>query len=156
MTVLGSIALAALAGLNPWVVLLITLGLASFTRHAPLGGPLAALGGPVALAVVGLVLGVEVVASKVRRTASAIAWLNRVAAAAAGALLVASLAVDGAPPPPWLFVAGALAASAVRFARHAFSHRLDRLLRPFGYIATGIASDVLAGTLAAAVFAIKP
>jgi hypothetical protein len=159
MTASGVLVLAALAGLNPWIVLLLVAGLATYTPHATLAEPFAAARGTPLVVALGVLVGVEVVASKLRRVAAAVDWLNAAAGAATGALLGAALGA-GAEAGTWVMAAGAALALAVRLARQALVAPLGRKLAPYGEhgarMLLGIAADVLAGTLAAGVFALKP
>ena len=149
--------LAALAGLNPWLVLLLAVGLGTFTRHAMLVGPLAGFDDWRAMVAVALVLGVELVTAKVRRTAR---WTDRVDAMAGlvvGALLVTGLAGPGGEEPAgWLAALGALAALALRLGRWRLTQSVRDALRPWGHVAVGIMADMLAGAAGAALFAVKP
>lgn len=141
------------------MVLLIVAGLAAFTRHAPLTGPLETLaaGSVLGVAVIGLLLGVELVVSKVRSTAAVAERANLVASTVTGGLLAVSLQVDGGQVPPlWLAAPGAAAALVVRLARQRVTTALRAALRPWAHVAVGIASDVLAGSATAAIFAVKP
>ena len=155
MSGVGTVILAALAGLNPWVVLVIVVGLATFTRHAPLNAPYSQVANTLGLVAFGAVLGIEVVVSKLRAAARFVEPVNVPAAAVTGALLPLALMPAG-EDVTWLVLPGLVVALAVRWGRYRFARQLDRWLRPMGHIAAGIASDLLAGTLTAAVFAIKP
>jgi hypothetical protein len=156
MTAWGVLGLAALAGLNPWLVLLLTAGLATFTRHAPVTAEaLSALGLPV-IGVLALLLGVDLVASKVQHLTRVVEWVDLVGGAAAGALLGAVL-VAGAPMSGWWVIPVAAAVAVLaRLARWAVRRPVERSLKPLGHVAMSIFSDLLAGTLCAGVFAIKP
>ena len=154
MTGISTVLLAALAGLNPWVVLVIVVGLATFTRHAPLNEPYSQGATLVGLAIVAAVMGIEIVVSKVRRAARFLEPVSLAAAMGAGAGLPLALL----PPTEdvwWLVPVGLAVALVVRLGRYRMGRGLDRWLRPMGHIAAGILSDLLAGTLTAAIFAVK-
>jgi hypothetical protein len=139
------------------MVLLMVAGLAAFTRHAMLVGPLSLLTAWGGLVAVGLLLGVELVTAKVRRTANWTERADAVAAGIVGALLATSLAgADGDAAPPWLAVPGAVAALVVRLGRWRVVVGVRDALRPWGHVAVGIGADVLAGAAVAALFAVKP
>ena len=153
MTVVGALALSALSGLNPWVVLVIVTGLAAYTRHAPLNPEFAPLGTTVGLAVFGAVMGIEVVVSKLLKAARFMEPATMAATAVTGALVPLAL-VAGAER--WYVLPGLALAVGTRMLRHQSIPALNRWLRPFGHVAASIVSDLVAGCLAAAVFAIKP
>jgi hypothetical protein len=155
MTGVSTIILAALAGLNPWVVLAIVVGLATFTRHAPLNEPYSQAAGALGLSVLGLLLGVDVVVSKLRDATRFVEPVTVPAAAIAGALFPLAL-LTPTGNEALLVGVGLLAALAARCARYWLTRRLERPLNPMGHVATGMLSDLVAGTLTAAVFAIKP
>ena len=151
----GTVALAALAGLNPWVVLVIVVGLATYTRHAPLNQPYSEVANVLGLVLFAVFLGVEVLLSKLKRVARWLEVVNVPAAAATGALLPLALI----PPQEdviWLVLPGLAVALALRWARLRAAPRLDRWLRPYGHVAASMAADLIAGVGTAAVFAIKP
>lgn len=157
MTGIGALMLGALAGLNPWVVLVIVVGLAAYTRHAPLNPEFAGAGTTTGVVVLGAVLGIEVVVSKVRRAARLIEPVSATAAAVAGALLPLALVPPGGGiDPAWLVVPGLGAALGARALRARAARRLDGWLTPYGHVAASMGSDLIAGCLTAAVFAIKP
>ena len=152
----GTLALAALAGLNPWVVAVIVVGLATFTRHAPLNAPYSDAANAVGLAVFGALLGLDVVLSKLKRAARVAEPFNVAAAAAIGALLPLALLPAAQEDVVWVVLPGLALALGMRWARHGAGRRLDTWLRPFGHVAASMAADLVAGTLTAAVFALKP
>lgn len=147
-------ALAALAGLNPWVVLVIVTGLATYTRHAPLNEPYSQVTNPAGPAVFAALLGIEVVASKLKRVAQFIEAITLPAAAVTGALLPLAL-VPHDDHVVWLVPSGLGVALALRWARNRSGTRLNRWLQPYGYIAAGMAGDLIAGVGTAAVFAVR-
>jgi hypothetical protein len=153
VTVIGALLLSALAGLNPWVVLVIATGLASFTRHAPLNSDFAPMGTTAGIAVFAAILGVDVVVSKLRRAARFVEPVSMAASAVAGALLPLALVPNA---EPWYALPGLLLAAGIRFLRHRSARVLNQWLRPFGHVAASIFADLLAGCLTAAVFAAKP
>ena len=153
------ILVVAAAGLNPWLTLLITAGLATFTRYAPLAPPFDTLvngyGRPL-LAVLALVLGIEVVVGKIPRFARLAERVDLSAAGLAGALLGAALpSALRAAGWPWAAAGGAVIAMAVRFGRRRAVVVLNQRLWRFGYIGVGIAANVLAGIATAAAFAMS-
>jgi hypothetical protein len=182
VTGISTVLLAALAGLNPWVVLVIVVGLATFTRHAPLNEPYSQGATIVGLAIVAVAMGIEIVVSKLRRAARFVEPVSLAAAVGAGAGLPLALL----PPTEdalwlvpvglvvalvarlaryrlargldkWLRPMGHIAASIVSdlAARYRLARGLDKWLRPMGHIAASIVSDLAAGTLTAAIFALK-
>ena len=154
MTGWGTVSLAACAGLNPWVVLVIVVGLATYTRHAPLNAPYSEAANAIGLAVFGAFLGIEVVLSKLKRVARYLEVVNLPAAAVTGALLPLALV----PPSDdiiWLVLPGLVIALALRWARHRAGTQLDRWLNPLGHVAASMAGDLIAGVGTAAVFALK-
>jgi hypothetical protein len=154
VTAISTLLLAALAGLNPWIVLVIVVGLATFTRHAPLNEPYSQGATVVGLALFAVVMGIEIVVSKLRRAARLVEPVSLAAAMGAGAGLPLALL----PPTEdalWLIPVGVVVALVVRLARYRLSRRLDTWLRPMGHVATSILSDLVAGTLTAAVFVLK-
>ena len=155
MTGVSAVILAALAGLNPWVVLVIVVGLATFTRHAQLNEPYSRAATLVGLAIFAAVMGIEIVVSKLRRAARFVEPINLAAAMGTGAGLAPALL----PPNEdalWLVPVGLFVALVVRVGRYRLTRWLNTYLRPMGHIAASIISDLLAGTLAAAIFALKP
>ena len=150
----GTVALAALAGLNPWVVLVIVVGLATYTRHAPLNQPYSAVGTVFGLALCAAFLGVEVVLSKLKGVAKWLEVVNVPAAAVTGALLPLAL-ISPAEDLIWLVLPGMVIALAARYARLRAEPRLNRWLRPYGHIAASMAADLVAGVGTATVFAVK-
>ncbi len=153
MTVVGALLLSALAGLNPWIVLVIVVGLAAFTRHAPLNPDFAPMGTAAGLAAFAAVLGVDVVVSKLRWAARFVEPVSMAASVVTGALLPLALVPNA---EPWYAIPGLLLAAGVRFLRHRSIRVLNQWLRPFGHVAASIFADLLAGCFAAAVFAAKP
>ena len=154
MTGWGTATLAALAGQNPWVVLVIVVGLATFTRHAQLNTPYSEAANVVGLALFAIVLGVEVVLTKIKRIARWLEVINVPAAAVTGALVPLALI----PPREdviWLVLPGIAIALASRWARLWAAKALDRWLRPMGHIAAGMIADLIAGAGTAAVFAVN-
>jgi hypothetical protein len=153
----GVLLLAAAAGLNPWMVLFTVAGLATFTRHAALAGPLEPLQGVPHVVGLGLLLGIELVVSKVRRTAELAESVNLLAGGIAGALLATGLWLGtGEAPPAWLAAPGAAAALGVRLLRRRVTRAVREALRPWAHVAVGMGSDVAAGATTAALFALKP
>ena len=150
----GVMALAGLAGLNAWVVLVIVVGLAAFTRHAPLNQPYSAVATVFGLALCAALLGVDVILSKLKGVARWLEVVNVPAAAVTGALLPLALI----PPTEdliWLVLPGMVIALAARWARFRAVPRLNRWLRPYGHIAASMSADLLAGVGTAVVFAVK-
>jgi hypothetical protein len=153
----GAFALAAAAGLNPWLTLLLTVGLAAFTpyvRLTPAAAPLASPGLVVLLAVL---LGVEVVASKIPRLQRPTERLGGPAAALVGGLL--GLIVPNAllPIAPALaFLLGAVVAFATRLGRRWVALRLREPLRGyrFGYAFATLVTNTLAAVVTVAALAI--
>jgi len=156
MGAVGVLLLAALCGLNPWVVLVIVVGLATHTRHAPLNQPFSELANTLGIVVFAAILGIDVVVSKLRRAARLVEPVNMAAAAVTGALLPLALLAQDSQNAAWFVVPGLAIAVAVRYLRQRSANRLNQWLRPYGHVAAGIVSDVLAGSFTAAVFAIKP
>ena len=154
MTGWGTVTLAALAGLNPWVVLVIVTGLATFTRHAPLNAPYSEGANTIGLVAFGAALGIEVVLSKLARVARYLEAVNVPAAAVTGALLPLAL-ISPADDVVWLVLPGMVIALGLRWTRLRASTYLDRWLRPFGHVAASMAADLIAGVGTAAVFAVK-
>ncbi len=149
----GIVLLIGTAGLNPWLTVLIVTGLATYTRHAQLTDAFAPLLQLPVLLFLALLLGVEVVVGKVPRFRDLTEVVNLFGAAAAGAWLCLSVP---SPLMGWqgaLF--GAFGAVSVRLLRQWGAHWTDRLLRPHGYIAAVIASNVAAGALSAFAHAVK-
>lgn len=145
--------LVVTAGLNPWLTVLIVIGLATYTRHAQLTDAFAPLLHLPVLLCLALLLGIEVVVGKVPRFRSLTEVIDLVAAAGAGAWLCL-----GVPSPlmGWQgALLGAIIAVAVRLARQWSTRWADRLLHPHGYIAATIASNVAAGALSAFAHAVK-
>ena len=155
MTAWGTLALAGLAGLNPWVVLVIVTGLATYTRHAPLHQPYSQVANALGLAAFGAVLGIEIVISKFPKIARYLEPVNLPAAAVTGALLPLAL-VSPNDDIVWLVLPGMVIALGLRWARLRAPRRLDRWLRPYGHVAASMLADLLAGVGTAAVFALKP
>ncbi|HEU5317924.1 MAG TPA: DUF4126 family protein [Chloroflexota bacterium] len=154
MTGISTVLLAALAGLNPWVVLVIVVGLATFTRHAPLNEPYSRGATLVGLAIFAVVMGIEIVLSKLRRASRLFEPISLAAAMGTGAGLAPALLPSG-EDAVWLVPVGIFVALIVRVGRYRLTRWLNEYLRPMGHIAASIVSDLLAGTLAAAVFALK-
>lgn len=155
MTGIGTTLLAALAGLNPWIVVVIVIGLATFTRHAPLNEPYSQGATIVGLALFAVVMGIEIVVSKLRRAARYFEPVNLAAAMGAGAGLPLAL-IPPTEDAAWLVPVGLFVALVVRVARYRLTRWLNEHLRPMGHIAASIFSDLVAGTVTAAVFALKP
>jgi hypothetical protein len=153
MTGWGTVALAALAGLNPWVVLVIVVGLATYTRHAPLNQPYSEAANVVGLVLFAAFLGIEVLLSKLKRIARWLEVVNLPAAAVTGALLPLALLSPG-EDVIWLVLPSMVVALALRWMRLRASPRLDRWLRPYGHVAASMLADLLAGVGTAAVFAL--
>jgi len=101
-------------------------------------------------------LGVDVVLSKLKRAARVAEPFNLAAAAAIGALLPLALLPAAQEGVVWVVLPGLALALAMRWARHGAARRLDTWLRPFGHVAASMAADLVAGTVTAAVFALKP
>lgn len=171
MTGIGALLLSALAGLNPWVVLVIVVGLNLYTRHAPVNPEFAGVGTTAGLVVIAAVLGVDVVLSKLRRAARFIEPVNAAAATVAGALIPLALVappeavvaagdatVSGiaSVPPTWLAAPGVILAVASRYGRHVAARWMNTWLRPYGHVAASMSADLVAGCFTAAVFVIKP
>ncbi len=157
MSALGALLLAASAGLNPWLVLLLVMGLAAFTQRAAVDGPLEGLAGIPQLVAVALLLGLELVVSKVRRTAEWTERVNLVAAGVVGGLLASGLVLGtGESSPLWLAAPGAMTAMVARLIRRRAARSVREVLRPWGHVVVGMASDVLAGAATAALFLVKP
>jgi hypothetical protein len=147
-------ALAALAGCNPWVVLVLVVGLATFTRHAALNQPYSETANVIALALFAVMLGLDVVLSKLKAVARWLEVVNVPAAVVTGALLPLALI----PPTEdviWLVLPGMAIALAARGARLRAAPLLDRSLKPFGHVAASMAGDLIAGVGTALVFAVK-
>jgi hypothetical protein len=145
--------LAAAAGLNPWLPLLIVAGLAMFTHHADLTPGFAGLLGWPLIAALALLLLADAVASKVPRLARPVERLTLATGAAAGAVL--GLALPNAllaGAPPLAAAAGALLALAVQLGRQRLARALDRHLQGLGHIGAGIVADVAAGAVSAVTF----
>jgi hypothetical protein len=152
----GTLILAGLAGLNPWVVVVIVVGLATFTRNAALNAPYSQAANTVGLAVFAALLGIDVVVGKLRRAARFVEPVSFAAAATIGALLPLALLPAGQEDVVWVVLPGLAVAVAMRWVRQRSARRLDTWLRPFGHVAASMGADLLAGTLTAAVFAVKP
>ena len=150
----GVVALAALAGLNPWVVLVIVVGLATYTRHAPLNQPYSEVASVLGLAIFGAFLGIEVILSKLKRVARWLEVVNVPAAAVTGALLPLAL-ISPNEDVIWLVLPGMAIGLALRWARLRAAPWLERWLRPYGHVAASMAADLIAGVGTAAVFAVK-
>jgi Domain of unknown function (DUF4126) len=153
----GAFVLAAAAGLNPWLTLLLTAGLAAFTPYAPLTPAAAPLATPWSVALLAGFLGLDVVGSKVPRLQRPTERLSGPAAALAGGAL--GLAVPNAllPGAPALaFLLGALVASATRLGRRWAALRLRAPLRGyrFGYAFATLATNTLAAVITAATLAL--
>jgi hypothetical protein len=153
MGVASILALSGAAGLNPWFTLLIVIGLATFTRHGELTAELSVLRQPLALCGIALLLGLEVVASKVARLSRATERFDLAGAAAVGALLGGG--VTNPLMGPAGAVIGAMVAVSVRWARRVGTRRVEPPLHPYGGVAAGIVSNVAAGALSAAVYVAK-
>jgi hypothetical protein len=153
----GALVLAAAAGLNPWLVLLLTVGLAAFTPYNPLTPAVAPLATPALAGLLAVPLGLDVVASKVpplQRTAERLS--GPAAALAGGALGLAVPNAVLAAAPPAAFLLGALVASAARLGRRWLALRLREPLRGyrFGYAFATLATNTLAAVLTAATLAV--
>ena len=155
MTGWSTVTLAVLAGLNPWIVLVIVTGLATFTRHAQLNTPYSEVANVIGLAVFGALMGIEVVLSKIKGIAKWIEVVNVPAAAVAGALLPLAL-IAPTDDVIWLVLPGLVLAVAFRWGRMRAGTYLDRWLKPLGHVGASMAADLIAGVGTAAVFALKP
>jgi Domain of unknown function (DUF4126) len=153
----GAFALAAAAGLNPWLTLLITAGLAVFTSGVRLTPTGAWLVSPGLVALLAVLLGLDVVASKVPRLQRPVERLSGPAAALVGGVL--GLAVPNAVlpvAPAAAFLLGALVASATRLGRRWAALRLRAPLQGyrFGYAFATLVTNTLAAVVTAATLAI--
>jgi hypothetical protein len=155
----GAFVLAAAAGLNPWLTLLITAGLAAYTPYVPLTPGFAPVVGTALVVVLAVLLGLDVAASKVPRLMRVTERLSGPAAAVAGAALClavpnALLAHYGA----FALVAGAAFAFATRLGRRWAALALREPLGGyrFGYALASLATNTLAGVVTAATFLIGP
>jgi hypothetical protein len=155
MTGWSTITLAALAGLNPWVVLVIVTGLATFTRHAQMNTPYSEVANVIGLAAFGALMGLEIVLSKIKPIAKWLEVVNVPAAAVTGALLPLAL-ISPNDDVIWLVLPGMVVALALRWGRMRAGTYLDRWLKPLGHVGASMAADLIAGVGTAAVFAIKP
>jgi hypothetical protein len=155
----GALLLAAAAGLNPWLTLLITVGLAAYTPRAPLTPGFEPLAGTGSVAALAVLLGLDVAAGKVPRL---MRWTERVSgpvAALAGGLLclaVPNVVLDQAGPLALLV--GALLAFVTRLVRRRAALALSRPLEGyrFGYTLASMVTNLAAAVLTALVFAVGP
>jgi hypothetical protein len=151
----ATVVLAAAAGLNPRLPLLMVAGLATFTRHAPLTPAFTGLLGWRLLAVLALLLLADVVASKVPRLARPMERTALFTAAASGAVL--GLALPNAlleVAPAVAAATGALVAVGAQLGRQRLARSLDRPLQGLGHVMAGVFADLAAGTVSAATFAL--
>ena len=137
------------------MVLVLVVGLATYTRHAPLNQPYSEVASVFGLALFAAFLGIEVVLSKLKRVARWLEVVNVPGAAVTGALLPLAL-LSPSDDVIWLVLPGMVIALALRWARLRAAPWLDRWLRPYGHVAASMAADLIAGVGTAAVFAIKP
>ena len=137
------------------MVLVLVVGLATYTRHAPLNQPYSHAASVFGLALFAAFLGIEVVLSKLKRVARWLEVVNVPGAAVTGALLPLAL-LSPSDDVIWLVLPGMVVALALRWARLRAVPWLDRWLRPYGHVAASMAADLIAGVGTAAVFAIKP
>jgi hypothetical protein len=155
----GALALAAAAGLNPWLTLLIVAGLATYSAHVPLTPGFEPLLGHGLVAVLTVLLGLDVAAGKVPQLMRAAERVSGPAAALAGALVclaVPNVVLDRVGP--LAVIVGALLAFSTRLARRWAALALSRPLEGyrFGYTLASIATNVAAAALAALTFAVGP
>lgn len=155
MDVVRCVLLGLAAGMNPWLALLIALGLATFSSRVTLGAPLDGLTGLVAVAVLAVVLGADVVLGKLSRVARPLIGADAAAGVVTGATLVLSTvpAASGAPRLPYA-AAGAVLALAVGLAKLRALAPMNRHLPRLGHVALGIVADLLAAIAATLAFAL--
>jgi hypothetical protein len=144
------LALAGAAGLSPWLTILVVAGLAAFTNRAALNAPFDVLTRYELLASLALLLGIELVLGNLPRWSRARDRLSLVVTCMAGAALAVGLASELARQSVWLAAAaGGLVAIVAGLARQRVQMRIAGALQPFGHLVTGIAANVLAGSLIA-------
>jgi hypothetical protein len=153
----GAFALAAAAGLNPWLTLLITAGLAAFTSSVRLTPAAAGLVSPGLVVLLAVLLGLDVVATKIPRLQRPAERLSGPASALVGGVL--GLAVPNAllpAAPAAAFLLGALVAFATRLGRRWAALRLRAPLQGyrFGYAFATLATNTLAAVVTVAVLAV--
>jgi hypothetical protein len=155
MGAVSVLVLAAAAGLNPWLTTLMVAGLATFTHRAPLVSNaqwLASYGAVFGLAAL---LGMEIVTLKVAPIARGVAWVDTMAAPAAGALVCVSLVNELLATNPALAAAGGAAVALLfRFGLRWLGRRLNAPLKPFGGVAAAMAANVVGAIMVAGVFAL--
>ena len=155
----GAFVLAAAAGLNPWLTLLIVVGAAAYTAAAPLTPGFAPLAGNGPLVAVAVLLGLDVVGSKVPRLMRPTERLSGPAAAAVGALLCLALPnVALERGAPLAALAGAFVAFLFRLGRRWAALALRGPLQGyrFGYALTSVATNLLAAIMTAVTLAVGP
>ena len=155
MPVPAVLVLCAAAGLNPWVTLLMVAGLAAFTPHVPMQPAWAPLATPYSVAALAALLGANLVAAKIRRTEAAVGWVDVGASVAAGVAL--ALGLGTAPErsaAAMLAIGGAMVALLLRLAERWLAGALAAPLRPYGRIAAGMLSNLVAAVTVATVFAV--
>ena len=155
----GALLLAAAAGLNPWLTLVIAVGLATYTQHAPLTPGFEPFVGNALLGLLAVLLGVDVAASKVPRFMRTTERVSGLASAVAGAILC--LAVPNALLEwGWAAAAlgGALLATVFRLGRRwaalALAEPMGRYR--FGYAFASMATNLGAAILTSLTFAVGP
>jgi hypothetical protein len=158
---IGALVLAAAAGFNPWLTLLIAAGLALYSQHATLTPSASAVVerlGNWLLLVLAVLLGLDVVLGKVPRFTRTTERISGPVSALAGAALC--LAMPNALLGwawPLAALAGALIAAGFRLLRRWAALALTKPLGRyrFGYVAASIATNLVAAILSALTFAVS-
>jgi hypothetical protein len=157
----GAFVLAAAAGFNPWLTLLIVAGVGQYSRHVTLTPPASGLVGSLGnwlLFALAVLLGLDVVVGKVPRFIRPIERISGPVSALAGVALCLALPnvlLDRAWP--LALILGALTAAGFRLLRRRIALEWAEPMGQyrFGYTAASMTTNLAAAILSAVTFAAR-